>query len=378
MSLAIVDAREWQNLFDLRTGAKTEAEGAVVEMMRSALKRRPYPGDMHPASNRWVSDIALDLIGAYEPRFVFLTYAGQYFSLRYETMAESARRDLIAALFEELERFVRESGFTPVVIGRGNMTPLIDYIDLNRLDGLAIATHWSVRYAGLHQPSDADLRALDEHPHIRMVAKRDELLRLFGGSREDGLRLPDYILVAEKGYAFKTVSSTMRRPAMIPDAEPHLPLFSRVGEAADITLVRKLVEDNIAGQRIALITLEGIGTEDFLWPFHLCANGREWYCYEPGAGQYLALTSGRHRVFDYPSGYKSYDEDGGEKEYPLSGYFTSIPTDTIGEGLSCRSVAVGNNSMFMHTVTGADLCVECFARNLANQGALGVIHRFDK
>jgi len=32
----------------------------------------------------------------------------------------------------------------------------------------------------------------------------------------------------------------------------------------------------------------------------------------------------------------------------------------------------------MHTVTGADLCVECFARNLSNQGALGVIHRRDK
>jgi len=50
----------------------------------------------------------------------------------------------------------------------------------------------------------------------------------------------------------------------------------------------------------------------------------------------------------------------------------------MGEGICDRSIAVGNNSMFMHMVTGADMCVECFARNLSNQGALGVIHRQDK
>jgi hypothetical protein len=378
MSLAIIDTREWQNMFDLRTGAQVTAEGPRVELMKNVLARRPYPGDMAPDSNRWVSDIALDLIRGYDPRFVFLTYARQYFSLRYEALDESKRNRLFSELFDEVERFIAASGFTPLIVGRGDMIPLLGYVDLSRLDGLAIATHWSVRYAGLHNPSQDDLRMVAGHPHIARVASRDELLRLFDGTSDDGRRLPDYLLVAERGYAFRTVSSTMRRPVMVHDAADHIPLHSPLGEVKEITGIRRLIEHNLADHRIALIVLDGVGVAGFPWPLSTCRNGREWYSYEPGAGQYLAISSGRHRVFDYPPGYKSYDEDGGEKEYPLSGYFTSLPADTIGEGISGRSIAVGNNSMFMHMVTGADLCVECFARNLSNQGALGVIHRQDK
>jgi len=349
-----------------------------VEMMKNVLKKHPYPGDMDPSSNRWVSDIALDLIGTYQPRLVFLNYAQQYFSIRYSAMDESERKKMIADVFEEVDFIINQSGFTPVVIGRGDMTPLRDYIDLSKLDGLAIATHWSVSYAGLHDPSESDLRIVADHPHVKMVAERKELLRLFDGDWKDALRLPEYLLVAEKGYAFKTVSSTMRRPVMIHEAGDYIPLHTPLGEAKDITDIRKLIEDNLKEHKIALIFLEGIGNNEFLLPMAPCRNGREWYCHEPGASQYLSITSGKHRIFDYPSGYKSFTEDSGEKEYPLSGYFTSIPADTIGEGIPDRSIAVGNNSMFMHTVTGADLCVECFARNLSNQGALGVIHRQDK
>ena len=46
-----------------------------------------------------------------------------------------------------------------------------------------------------------------------------------------------------------------------------------------------------------------------------------------------------------------------------------------GERFGGKSVAVGNRSMFMHSVTGADIAIECFARNLSNQGCMGVIHR---
>ena len=378
MSLAIVDAREWQNMFDLRTGAKVEAVGSRVEMMKDVLKKFPYPGDMDPGGNRWVSDIALDLIGAYHPRFVFLNYAQQYFAIRYSAMDKEERTKMIRELFAEVERFIGQSGFAPIVVGRGGMTPLLDYIDLSKLDGLAICTHWSARYAGLHGASGADLARLNAHPQIEMIVEREALLRLFDGDGEDALRQPEYLLVAKKGHAFKTVSSVMRRPVMIHDRDDYIPLFSPLGEANDITAIRKLIEDNLGERRIALIFLEGVGIHEFLLPFAPCRNGKQWYSHEPGAAQYLSITSGRHRIFDYPSGYRSFDEDSGEKEYPLSGYFTSLPGDTIGEGISDRSIAVGNNSMFMHTVTGADICVECFARNLSNQGALGVIHRQDK
>jgi len=31
--------------------------------------------------------------------------------------------------------------------------------------------------------------------------------------------------------------------------------------------------------------------------------------------------------------------------------------------------------MFIHMIFGADVSIECFARNLYNQGCLGVIHK---
>jgi hypothetical protein len=83
-------------------------------------------------------------------------------------------------------------------------------------------------------------------------------------------------------------------------------------------------------------------------------------------------------VFEYPVGYRYFGEDGPGKEFPFSGYFRSVPEDTIGASLGVRSIAVGNRSMFMHMVAGADISVECFARNLYNQGTMAVIQRSDK
>lgn len=378
MSLAIIDAREWQKVFDLRTGAAAQDSGPLTGMMKAVLNRHPYPGDMDISSNRWVTDTALDVIDGYRPRFVFLTYAWQYYVSRFTQTSEEERHAMYAAVFEEVGRFVRESGFEPVVIGRGGMTPLLGDIDLSRIDGLAISSHWSARYAGLHRPSSADLNLLHAHPHIGMIVNRDEFLRLFNGTGRDEERVPDYIMVAERGYIFKTLGSTMRRPLMIPDAGDHIPVSCRQGEPGDITDIRGIIESRLKDTNIALINLEGVGTEEFQWPFTLCGNNREWFRYEPGDAQYLTITSGHYRALDYPPGYRYFAEDAEEKEYPLSGYFTSVPRGTIGEAFSGRSVAVGNKSMCMHMTTGADLCVECFARNLYNQGTMGVIHRQDK
>jgi hypothetical protein len=378
MSLAIIDAREWQNMFDLQTGARVEESGALVDLMKDVLNRHPYPGDIDAAGNRWVTEIALDLIGGYRPDFVFLTYARQYFAGRFSPMSETERTAMFAEVFAEVERFADASGFDPIVIGRGGMTPLVGSIDLNRLDGLAISTHWSARYAGLHGPSDADLRYLEKQPGVIRIVERGEFLRLFDGTPEDGQKVPDLLLVAERGYAFSGIGCAMRRPVMIPDAGSHVPLFSRLGEAAELTSIRRVVDNSLRqGRKVALINLEGIGFDEFPWSNTPCENGREWFWYEPGDAQYLAVTTGTHRVFDYPPGYRYFSHDE-KKEYPLSGYFESMPGGTIGAEFPGRSIAVGNKSMFMHMVTGADLCVECFARNLYNQGSMGVIHRKDK
>jgi len=378
-SLAIVDARDWQNQFVLETGEKSDQQGPLVTLMRELLQRHPYPGDLDAQSNRWVSDTALELVAGYQPQFVFLTYAQQYFAQRVGPMGDDERRTMLALLFNEVERFVAESGCTPVIIGRGGVTPSQGIIDLSGLDGIGISTHWSARYAGLHEPSRSDLKLLAADPKIARIVTRQEFLALFDGTPEDGRLLPDYLLVARPGYSFKALGCTMRKPVMIPDAIDTIPFYSPLGAAADLTAVRGVIEQGLQqGRKVALIMLEGVGSQDFPWPRSPCGNNRDWFCYEPGDAQFLAITSGRHRIFEHPPGYLFYADMDKIRSYPLSGYFKEVPVGTIGTQYPGRSIAVGNKSMAMHMVAGADLCVECFSRNHFNQGTMGVIHRQHK
>jgi len=378
MSIAIVDAREWQNTLDLKTGEKIEAQGPVVELVKDVLHRHAYPGDMEPSSNRWVSDTALDLMERYEPRFVFLTYATPYYCGRYMPMTHQARTDMIGNAFREVERFIHASGLSAIVVGTGDMTPLIASVDVTRLDGLAICTHWSTRYAGLHEPSAKDMKYLKGHPHIESILPKEDFVDLFGGTPKQAQRVPEYLMLARKGYAFKTVTDTKRTPVMIPAVNFHVPLYAPGRKIEAITGIRRALEEDLDEKGVALIVMEGVGLDDFPWPNAECANSKEWYYYEPGSAQYLTIASGEHRVFDYPTGYRYFDEIHETRDYPFSGYFKSIPEGTLAGAFPGKSIAVGNRSMFMHMVTGADIAVECFARNLYNQGTMAVIHRADK
>ncbi|OPY77566.1 MAG: hypothetical protein A4E64_01066 [Syntrophorhabdus sp. PtaU1.Bin058] len=379
MSIAIVDARGWQNTFDLKTGEKVEAAGPAIDMVKGMLRRHPYPGDMDMESNRWVSDTALDLIDGYGPRFVFLTYAAQYFSGRYTHMTKEQRASMIHHTFIEAERFINRSGFAAIMVGTGDMTPLLGFIDATRLDGFAVCTHWTARYAGLYDPSPDDMKVLGEDPHIERIVRREDVVRLFNGTPEQASRVPEYLMLARKGYAFKTISGVMKTPVMIPSLNFNVPLYAPGHIVEEITGIRSTLEKDLSSEKnVALIVMEGVGLDDFLWPHLSCRNGMEWYYYEPGEAQYLTITSGEHRFLDYPTGYKYFNEAETTRHYPFSGYFKSIPEKTLATTFPGRSIAVGNKSMFMHMVTGADISVECFARNLYNQGTMAVIHREDK
>jgi len=379
MSIAIIDARGWQNTLDLKTGEKVETSGPAIDMVKGVLRRHPYPGDMGMESNRWVSDTALDLIDGYSPRFVFLTYAAQYFSGRYAQMTKEQRARMISDTFLEAERFIDISGFAAIIVGTGDMTPLLGFIDVTRIDGFAVCTHWTARYAGLYDPSPDDIKALEGHPQIERIVQRKEVVRLFNGTPEQVSRVPEYLMLARKGYAFKTISGAMKKPVMIPSLNFNVPLYAPGHIAEEITGIRSaLAKDLSSGKNVVLIVMEGVGLDDFLWPYLLCRNGMEWYYYEPGEAQYLTITSGDHRFLDYPTGYKYFNEAEATKSYPFSGYFKSIPEKTFAATFPGKSIAAGNKSMFMHMVTGADISVECFARNLSNQGTMAVIHREGK
>ncbi|HWQ08673.1 MAG TPA: hypothetical protein VN436_06195 [Holophaga sp.] len=379
MSLAIIDAREWQRMFDLRTCDRVEQDGPMVRMTKRILHRHPFPGDLEEGGLRWVTDVALELVREYDPAFMFLTYAQPYFKGRYAAMGPKQRAVMVSAVKEEVERFVAASGFLPVIVGTGDMTERRDGIDLTGLDGLAVATHWSARYAGLHAPSRKDLRTVAAQPGLDRIVPRREWLDLFGGTEAQGRRVPDYLLVAKEGRTFRTLGQAHREVVRIPAASSaRIPVSLHGGPAKEITDIRGMVEEGLRHRKTALVMVEGIGAAEFPWPCSTVQNGRDWFYYEPGDGQYLTIASGAHRVFDYPTGYRYFDEIMEDKAYPLSGYFTAIPEGTLGSAFPGKSAAVGDRSMFMHMVPGADLSVEVFARNLYNQGTMAVLHRQDK
>jgi hypothetical protein len=378
MSLAIIDAREWQRVFDLRSGAASHADNPVLHMVREIQDRRPYPGDLDDAGNRWVTDTALDLIAGYNPSFVYLTYARQFFVGRYSVLSEGEWSAMVSGVFEEVNRFVSLSGFVPVIVGTGGMIPFVDFIDVTRLDGLVLSTHWSARYAGLHDGSKRDLEHLAALPEIERIVPRHEFRSLFAEYPGDSTRIPEYFLVARPGYMFRTVGGAFRKVRRVPAPSYAIPVSTELGEVSAITDIRGLIDNHIRDRKIAFIVVEGLGVDDFPWQYRRCENGRGWFYYEPGDAQYLTLTTGRHQVFEYPTGYKYFEEDAEKKEYPLSGYFTSVPGDTIASCYNARSIAVGNRSMIMHMASGTDISIECFARNLFNQGTMAVIHRMDK
>lgn len=375
MSLVIIDAREYQKLFDLRTGTRVEDGSPDVLMLREVLARHPYPGDVDGAANRWVSDTALDLIGHVQPQLACLCYAHQYITIRHTPLSEAERHAMLVGVFKEVERFVRVSGYTPVIIGTGGLNAVAGEIDLSRLDGLAISSHWSTRYAGLHQPSPGDLEFVGAHEHIERVVSRAEWVSLFPGTIYDLERIPEYLLIARQGRTFRTTGTPLRKAIMIPSASPVIPVATPLGNPEHITGIRGLIERNLSGSRIALIIIEGVGREDFMTDHYDCCNHVEWFCYETGDAQYLTITTGTHQVFAYPTGYRYHDENDSNPDYPYSGYFKTIPEHTLGRDFQGSSIAVGNRSMLTHMVFGADLSIECFARNLYNQGTMGVIHR---
>jgi hypothetical protein len=373
MDTVIVDARQWQKTFDLRTGENTDGDGAISRMVRGVLARRPYPGDMAPAADRWVTDTALDLAAVWKPRLVCLSYARPYFAQRVMPFSGEEARKTILEAFEEAGRFVAESGYAPVFVGTGDMVELRGEMDLSMLDAVVSSGSGYGRYVGLHRPSERDLAHVASLPGVERLVCRDEWLGLFSGADHDPADIPDRLLVCREGWTVRSVGSSPRRTVRVQGHNPVIPVSTPLGAVSSITGIRALIEENLPRRPIALIVIEGVGTSHFPLPFTECANGLGWYCYEPGEGQYLTITNGEHQVFAYPPGYRFSHEAMEQTIFPFSGHFREVPSHTLGADFEGPSLAVGNRSMFTHMVFGADISVECFARNLFNQGCIAVL-----
>jgi hypothetical protein len=379
MTYGIIDVREWQTTVDLKTGKKVDVDNELTKIAKKIIGRNYYPGDLELKSINWVTDVALDLYSEYKPDFMFLNYAQPYLLSRFTKLSNSEWNELINLLFDNINRFIMQSGFVPVVVGLGSMTPLINYIDLSGLDGVALCGGMSAYYAGLFDPTPEDLKYLESIPHIERIVNKQQFIRNFGGSKDFINRFPDYLIEAAQGYTFKAYGSMARTIFKIPAKNATIPVFCPLGNISSIVDIKKVIERKLIKNKIALIVLEGVGAEDFRYSHTLCSNKLNWYTYDQGENHYLAIMTGKHfQSNDYPPGYKYYIEDSEYKKYPYSGCFTELPSDTIASRLNIKTAAVGSRSILTHAVSCADICIECMARGLYNYGTMAVINTFKK
>ena len=166
-----------------------------------------------------------------------------------------------------------------------------------------------------------------------------------------------------------------RKDYKISAKDEFIPVYTDLGEVRSMVEVKKIIQDNISNKKIALILVEGIGINDFKLPYQKCSNKYKWYTYEQSEDHYLSLLTGKHFQYnDYPSGYKYYVEDNNEKKFPYSGPYTDFPSETVGKSIDVKSAAVGSRGILTHMASGADISIECFARQLYNYGTMAIIN----
>lgn len=313
---------------------------------------------------------------------MFLDYAQPFFFQAFREGPPEELQRLVITIFKEINRLREETGILPIVVGTGDIVPLSGCIDLTGLDGLALSGGMVGSYAGLYEPSERDWNYIKRHPEIEKVMSKEELIAHFGGDKDFVRRLPDCFLMAKEGYIFKSFGSMTRPLYMVQGKNEQIPVSFPINQVSRsfsstfrLSNLRSMIEKILPEHEIALIVVEGVGSGNFLLDHKFCENTCGRYCYAPGQGFYLTLTTGKDlQHHSYLPGFKYYVEDRENKEYPLSGYFCRIQhLETIGDRYLGRSAAVGTRSILTHLASGADISIECFARGLYNYGTLGVI-----
>jgi len=375
MNLGLIDVVEWQTTVDLRTGRPAEASHPLLDLGRRLAREHPYPGDLAGGGDRWVTDVAIAVDRAYHPDLMCLDYAGLYFPPMFGRQRLDARESSIGATFAQVERFVTETGFAPVIVGLGELTPLIGQIDTSHLDGVPVAGGMSVRYAGLNRPSARDLEWLTSHPGVEHVIPIGRVRSELGGCEAFYEAAPEYILAAHEGWIFRGVNTGARTIYALPAHDEAIPVHGLPAPASSLTDIAASVLALARERRVALILVEAVGCRTFPLAHDPTDNTCGWYRYSVGDTQYLAIAAGRHFVEQpYPPGfrYELYDDE--RKPYPFSGIYRELPSDAIGRRCPGRSAAVGARAVMTHAVFGADIAIECFVRALYNHGVMATVH----
>lgn len=371
MRAGIINAGGWQTHVDMKSGRQISLSGYLPSLLSPILESHRYPGDRDSGAIPWVTDVAQEIVNAYEPEFLMLAYATPYFLRFNEGMEGNKWREMISELLDHVSGFCEIHGYHPVIVGTGAMIKHQGIIDLTGLSGLADAGGPVHHLAAIMEPSDQDLNYLHAHPHVSGVYSREEILETFQMSLENKKDIPDLLVIAKPGYTFKALGSCIRPYHFLPGQNEKIPISGLDSSVHDITDISGGVLRSLESEKTALIIIEGLGTDDL--PCRMVSNSDHWYRYTMSCEQYLAIMTGKHISSQpWPPGYRGFIHDGMKKAYPFSGIIDQIPHGTIGEIWAGKSAAVGTRSVFTHVSSGADITIECKVCNQYNHGTMAI------
>lgn len=374
--LGLLDTGGHQMRFDFATGVPVSTDSKTVAAVASILARRPYPGDAQPVSDTWVTDMALELLAVYRADFVVLDYVQAAFAATNEP---GDPRAAFEHVFSQVDRFLAETDFEPVIWGCGELEEVRELVDVEKLlpAGEAMAVPGG-KYVDLNfgHALESVPPALDPLCRYGKVLTRQQFLETLneGFSEEFAESIGDAIAIANPGWMYKGLGSGSRPIYRTGALCPTVPLYSSIGPAASICEVPNVIRQAVrANRKVALIMLEGVGHDSFPWPAQACRNHSGELVFQAPWYQYLTLSTGiPYNRYRHPLSNQYWLQD--YHPYPYSGRFHRLLEDAICCDLSGkRSLAVGNRSIFTHAVFGADLAVECYCCNMRNYGAMAVI-----
>lgn len=378
MAIIMLDVNGWQTVLDFETGEPVEnLNNPIMEDMMKITPSIPYPGDMNPASVDWTVDVGLAVSKYYNPDFIMLAFSTQQIMKMNQQLTPEESLAINERVFKQVTRFLATTEYEPMVIGMGGMQDIKGVIDQSNLSTGLTATMCAYHYAGLFTSRPSDTDAIKNMEHLEYAITKDEFKAAHPDIKNTYYSmLPDFLLMSSDGYVFDEIGKRGIVHKKTPRMMLELPVYTTLEPPKHILEVRGILESAMdEGKKVALILLEGTGTEDFKFPYTMMGNQTEWFVYDQGLSQYLAVTTGKpYYEYEYPPVVNSAIYLNTSQKYPYSQFFSILPKDTIGRRPDKRTAAVGTRSGFIHETTMADICIECHSRQLSMSGVFVLVN----
>lgn len=370
--LGMIDAGGWQNVIELSSGRKVLSAENKYSRLRNLLKDYPYPGDGNDDSIDWVKNAAQRIVEIHDPQWMHLSYTQPLYTEVYvpENPVESQKRQ--NRILKDIFSFAKNNNYEPIIVMTFGFVPLIEEITQPQTKGLLESWIWGASVAGISGASEGDKEILLSHPHIKnVIDKKDVLLSHTDLHPNFKEFLPDYIVIAKEGYAFRGINSHEGKTYMTDIYAESLPVYSAIGKPHHIRDIKGLMEKALdSNKRVLLAIVEGFRVGNIPEGFSLCDNMDDWYAYR-GMDLYLALHTGKpFYETEFPPVYDRSKPKAAKTAYPLSGFFNSLPEDSIGVKKGIKTGAVSSRSMITHMIANTDITLECYSRERSDMGLL--------